>query len=70
MENKFSKLPNNITTHVKKYHISKILVKMDQNYQEDHKMQKGVNLGGQNRAFETWGSKLSILQIWGAKIAF
>jgi hypothetical protein len=58
MENKFFKLPNNITTRVKKIHLSKILVKMGQNYQEEHKMQNGINLGGQNRAFEIWGAKI------------
>jgi hypothetical protein len=41
-------------TRVQKIHIS-------QNYQEDHTMQKGINLGGQNQAFCKHGGQNCIL---------
>jgi hypothetical protein len=52
--------------------VQKILCQqiLSQNYQEDHKMQKGVNIWGQIQVFESRVPKSSILQTWGPKLHF
>jgi hypothetical protein len=43
---------------------------MGQNYQEDHKMQKGVNFGGQIQVFESKGAKIEHFANLGPKLHF
>jgi hypothetical protein len=54
-------------THVQKNPCQQ---KLSQNYQDDHKMQKGVNFRGQIRVFESREAKIEHFANLGPKLHF